>query len=527
MDNATHARSRREALRLGAAGAVLAALDQLGAPQAAAQEAAPRQGGALTYAQCSGNRRGGDATNTRHPYFMIDLITRSAYNTLAWVDEKLGVVNELATQIAPTDESLAVWEVTIREGVRFHDGSPMTARDVAASFELHRRRNFASQQIQRTEVVNPTTVRFFLDAGNSEFPFVLAEYDNVVMPADDWEKIGLTGIGTGPFRIVASDPQRRMVFERNEHYWRQGRPYLDRLEVVNREGQMEAALNGYRARQFDAVLNIDPRLTRQLEREPETDLVPAASGDQAVIILPKHPGSPFMDVRLRRALAYAIDREAVVRIVYGGPRWGWVGNDSHLAGNDPMAVPRPVNRDLARARALLAEAGHPNGITLPTLYYAPQWPEMARYFQVIQEQVREAGITLPIEERPNDGYLRFRTGEADVAKGNWHKFAYTAVGPRNPGISLFRMRPANNESGYWSGPAADRYMELYRRAMVTASTEARRALYGQMQQIVYEEVPAILPAGRNNVLIKRRSVVGLRNHPQHWSITWDDVFRTA
>jgi ABC-type transport system substrate-binding protein len=63
--------------------------------------------------------------------------------------------------------------------------------------------------------------------------------------------------------------------------------------------------------------------------------------------------------------------------------------------------------------------------------------------------------------------------------------------------------------------------------MVTASTEARRALYGQMQQIVYEEVPAILPAGRNNVLIKRRSVVGLRNHPQHWSITWDDVFRTA
>lgn len=511
---------------LGAGAAVLGAFD---AALAVAQTApAPRRGGGLVYAQLSGNRRGGDATNSRHPYFMVDLITRSAYNTLAWVDEELKLQLELATRIEPTDESLGVWEATIREGVRFHDGRMMTAADVASSFELHRRRNFASQQIQRTEVVNPTTIRFHLDAGNSEFPFVLAEYDCVVMPANpDIDRIGLDGIGTGPFRITGSDPQRRMTFERFADYWRQGFPYLDRLEVVNREGQTEAALSGYRARQFDAMLNIDPRLIRQMEREPQTDLVPASSGDQAVIILPKHPGSPFLDVRIRRALAAAIDREGLVRIVYGGVRWGWVGNDSHLAAADPMFVAPERPRDLALARRLLAEAGHPNGITLPTLYYAPQWPEMARYFQFIQESVREAGITLPIEERPNDGYQRFRQGDADVTRGNWHRFAYTAVGPRNPGISLFRMRPANNESGYWSGPAADRYMALYRRAMVTADAGARRAIYAEMQALLREETPAILPAGRNNVLVKRNTVQNLKNHPQHWSIRWDEVWRSA
>ena len=516
--------SRRDLLAAG--GGFLAALD---ASLAGAQPAtAPRRGGALVYAQMSGNRRGGDTTNSRHPYFMVDLITRGAYNTLAWVDEDLRLVNELATRIEPADDSLKVWEVAIRDGVRFHDGRDVTAGDVASSFELHRRRNFASGQIQRTEVVSATTIRFHLDAGNSEFPFVLAEYDNVVMPANpDIERIGMEGIGTGPFRIVASDPQRRMVLERFENYWRDGRPYLDRLEVVNREGQMEAALNGYRARQFDAVLNIDPRLIRTLEREPQTDLVPAASGDQAVIILPKHPGSPFLDTRIRRALALAIDREGLVRVVYGGARWGWVGNDSHLAAADPMFVRLDRARDLAEARRLLAEAGHPNGIALPTLYFAPQWPEMARYFQFIQESVREAGITLPIEERPNDGYLRFRTGDADVARGNFHRFAYTAVGPRNPGISLFRMRPDNNESGYWSGPAADHYMALYRRAMVTADPAARRVIYAEMQVLLRAEVPALLPAGRNNVLIKRNTVHNLRNHPQHWSIRWDDVWRSA
>ncbi|MEI8144557.1 MAG: ABC transporter substrate-binding protein [Alphaproteobacteria bacterium] len=516
--------SRRTALFAGPA--FLAGLDASFHDGSHAQTAEPKRGGTLVYAQCSGNRRGGDTSNTRHPYFMVDLITRSAYNALAWVNENLEVVPELAASWQPADETLAVWDVTLREGVRFHNGREMTAADVVSSFELHRRRVGFAQQIQRTEALNARTVRFFLSGGNAEFPFIIAEYDLVIMPANpDLDRIGLEGIGTGPFRIVDADPQRRMTFERNENYWKSGQPYLDRLEVVNREGQMESAINGFRARQFDAVINIDPRLVRQLQSEPETDVVPASSGDQAVIVLPKHPGSPFLDVRIRRALAYAIDREALVRIVYGGARFGWVGNDSHLAGTDPMFVARPVARDVARARQLLAEAGFPNGITLPTLYYAPQWPEMGRYFQVIQETVREAGITLPIEERPNDGYLRFRMGEADVTRGNWHKFAYTAVGPRNPGISLFRMRPDNNESGYWSDQSTERYMALYRQAMVTASAERRKAIYAEMQRIVYDEVPAILPAGRNNVLIKRTNVRGLNNHPQHWSITWDNVWK--
>lgn len=517
--------TRRDILRYGiGAPAALAAFEAALLAPAAAQST-PKRGGTLVYAQCSGNRRGGDTTNTRHPYFMVDLITRNAYGALTWVDEGLNVVNELAAKVEPADDKLDVWLVETREGVKFHDGRDVTVEDWVASFELHRRKNFASQQIARVEPAGPNAIRFFLKGGNSEFPFVLAEYDNVVMPAADVEKIGFTGVGTGPFRIVEADPQRRMVFERNEHYWRKDLPLVDRLEVVNREGQMESAVNGFRAGQFDAVLNIDPRLVRQLEKEPNTDIVPASSGDQAVIILPKHPGSPFNDVRIRRALAHAIDRDALVRIVYGGAKFGWAGNDSHMAGTDPMFAPRPVGRDIAKARALLAEAGHPNGITLPTLYYAPQWPEMARYFQVIQESVKEAGIVLPIEERPNDGYLNFRQGDADVAKGNYHKFAYTAVGPRNPGISLFRMRGANNESGYWSGPGHDRYMALYDKAMVTRDAAARKAIYAEMQQIVFDEAPALLPAGRNNVLIKRPNVIGLKNHPQHWSIRFDEVWK--
>lgn len=490
----------------------------------AAQPREPRRGGTLVYANCSSNRRGGDISNSKHPYYMVDLITRCAYNALAWVDEQLQVQPELATRWAPTDPSLKTWDVDLQQGVLFHDGREMTSADVVASFELHKAKHWASQQIASVAAVGNYRVRFGLKAGNAEFPYVLAEYDTMIMPADKIDRIGLAGVGTGPFRIVSVDPQRRMVLERNDRYWRKGAPYLDRLEVVNREGQMESAINGFRSRQFDAVLNIDPRLVRQLEKEADTDLVSATSGDHAVIILPKHQGSPFLDKRVRQALALAVDRDAIVRIVYGQSA-GWAGNDSHLVAADSNFVPRPAKRDLARARQLLAEAGHPNGITLPTMYYSPQWPEMARVFQVMQQSLREAGIQMPIEERPSDGYQAFRQGDADVSKGRWHKFSYTAVGPRNPGISLFRMRSANNESGYWSGPGQDRYMALYDKAMLTADAQARKQMYAEMQAILHDEVPALLPAGRNNMLVKRPNVHGLRNHPQHWSIRWDEVWK--
>ena len=132
---------------------------------------------------------------------------------------------------------------------------------------------------------------------------------------------------------------------------------------------------------------------------------------------------------------------------------------------------------------------------------------------------------MPIEERPSDGYLKFRQGEEDVSKGNWHKFAYTAVGPRNPGISLFRMRHSNNESGYWSGPGADAYIKFYAQAMVTRDSIKRKTIYAQMQAIVQDEVPALLPAGRKNTLVKRTGIHNLKNHPQHWSIRWDEVWK--
>ena len=503
-----------------------AALGLSGATGSWAQGETPRRGGTLKVAQCSANRRTADATNARHPYFFVDLSTRVAYNCLTWVNEKLEWEYELAREIVPVDDKLATWDVTVREGVLFHNGKELTSEDVVASFNAHRTGAVFASQIQKIEALGKYKARFHLSDGNSEFPFILAEYQHGILPADAPDKIGLAGIGTGPFKFVSADPNRSAVFERHDGYWRKGFPYLDRLEIHNREGQQEAALNGLRARQFDAVLTIDARGLRQLERETDLDVSVGRGSYHFVIQLPKHPGSPFEDKRVRQAFALAIDREAIVRIAYGG-RYGWVGNDSHLVATDPAFLPRPVKRDVALARKLLAEAGHPNGITLPTLYFSPQLPEVPNYFQVLQQTVKDAGITVPIEERPADGYVKFRTGDNDLAKGSFHKFAMTAVGSRNPGISLNRMRGGNVESGHWRGEAHDRYMALYKKAVLTRDAAARKAIYHEMQTLLQDEVSAVLPAGGDSILVKRKAVRNLAYHPQIWSVRFDEVWRAG
>jgi hypothetical protein len=143
-----------------------------------------------------------------------------------------------------------------------------------------------------------------------------------------------------------------------------------------------------------------------------------------------------MDRRIREALSLALDREAIVRIVYAG-KFGWVSNDTHMAGVGGDFLPKDGIRDVAKAKKLLAEAGYAGGITLPTFYYSTYYPEIGRVFQVASESVKEAGITMPIEERPFDGYRKWRV--EDKKHTRKHRFAMGPVGPRNPAANLFRM----------------------------------------------------------------------------------------
>jgi peptide/nickel transport system substrate-binding protein len=232
-----------------------------------------------------------------------------------------------------------------------------------------------------------------------------------------------------------------------------------------------------------------------------------------------------MDKRIRQALTLAIDRQKIIDIVYGG-KLAWMTNDTHMANFNADFLAREVPRDVAKAKKLLAEAGHAGGITLPTLYYSSYYPEIDRVFQVMAESVKEAGITMPIELKQKSGYRKWRV--EDKKKTRKHRFAMGPVGPRNPAANLFRMaRPTYNESGYWHpNPKGNEYIALYKKAMATGDAMKRREIYHEMQRILHDEVPTLFIIGRRTIDVFRSNVHGWKAHSQGWSGKFNTVWKS-
>jgi peptide/nickel transport system substrate-binding protein len=336
----------------------------------------PKMGGTLVYGQTYPNWALGQSNRGTHPYYWLDLLTRSVWNALTWVDEDFNVQLELASALTAND-SMDVWDATLHEGVLFHDGTEMTADDVIASMNLHMGGGVGllRANVSRTEKLSKYAVRFHLVQPNAEFPYALAEYRAVIMKAqDNLDDIGFDGIGTGPFKLVDIDNARQFRAVRNENYWMGTGPYLDEVRGVITPGN--GAINGYRAGQLNAVWNIDPGQIEQFE-DAGAQIHRSAAGDQFYINLPKNLNIPWNDQKIRQAMSLAIDRKKINQIVYGDTS-GWTGNDSHMSGVNAEFLPRPIERDVAQARALLAEAGHANGLKLPAIAFCPNFPEEPR-----------------------------------------------------------------------------------------------------------------------------------------------------
>jgi len=487
---------------------------------------APKRGGRLTYGNPVPNWALGQSDRGQHPYFFMDIQTRGIWNALTWVNEDLEVEPELAESFE-SDDTGTVWDYKLREGVLFHDGREFTSADAVASCRLHGHPTlggvgFFKQYIDRVETVGRYGVRFHLTRPNVEFPHATAEYRAMMLPArENLEEMGYDGIGTGAFRLIDTDNKRLFRAERFEGFWMPGKPYLDELTGVLAMGQN--AVNGFRAGELDAVLNADPG---QFEQFADAGGVvhTAPSGDQFWLVLPKNMTLPWNDVRVRRAMSLAIDRPRVNAIVYADPE-GWTGNDTHMNGVNAEFLPRPVERDVAEARRLLAEAGYPDGIELPAIFYCPGYPEEPRLWAVVEESLKEAGIALSFTERPCDGFNPF-VSAVNQPIGRPRR---NLVGARNPNTNLSRLSDLNAaEPGGWEGRGFERYNALLAEAAAEIDPEARRAIYHEMQRIAQDEVPGIMIGGRRTNVVHRPEFRNLRAHTQLWQgPRYETVWRDA
>ncbi|HET6828129.1 MAG TPA: ABC transporter substrate-binding protein, partial [Ramlibacter sp.] len=309
------------------------------------------------------------------------------YDTLVMRDKQLGIVPALATEWAQVNPTL--WRMKLRPGVRFHDGAPFTADDVV--FSVTRAQHAASpfrayaMAMGAPRKVDDLTVEFQLAAFNPIFLqhasviFIMnrawSEKNNAAAPLDFKNKedkyTNLNANGTGPFILVSRQPDTRTVYRRNPQYW--GKVEGNVQEVVYTPIKSDATRTAALiSGEVDLVLDPVPQDLQRLRSTPGIKVIEGMEnraifigmdqGRDELLYSSVKGKNPFKDVRVRRALYHAVDIDAIKnRLMRGQALPTGSITPSPLGGFNDPEIEKRLPYDVAKARALMAEAGYPGG----------------------------------------------------------------------------------------------------------------------------------------------------------------------
>ena len=496
--------NRRAFLQTSVAAAALATA----LPAASLAQAAPEQGGTL--------RIGVDqAVSVLHPLLSRVnpeyLIAELLYSGLTRLGTDMRAEPDLATEWAPNDD-LTEWTFTLRPDLKFHDGSPCTPADVVASFNAVLNPDLASPgrnnvgPIASVEAVDDATVRFTLSTPYADFAEAVAYSNARIIPAGviagDFESLRSTANGTGPFKLVSYEPDRLVVVERNPDFYDPTRPHLDRVELrvlPDLGSQVSALIAG----EIDLIMTLGPNEYMRLEGQSGVDVLRTPSGQFCNVNFGTKT-APFDDIRVRKALALTVDRDAMLDFMTEG--FGTKGNDTPLNESYPFFEALPQReQNIEEAKRLLAEAGFPNGFEAELI--ASDRPAVREQLAVaLREMAKPAGITINVNVMPHATYL-----EQVWTKGPFYIGFYN-MQPTPDGIFklLFTSDAAWNET-HWNNTDFDALIEA---ARTTTDTAQRTTLYTQAQQMMHDEVPVIIPSFFDMLGAKRNWVQDYMIHPR-------------
>jgi peptide/nickel transport system substrate-binding protein len=451
--------------------------------------------------------------------------TKWMYNNLARLNARREVVPDLAESWSASDGA-RVWTFTLRRGVRFHSGRELTSDDVVATFTTLLDPKTASPYrgevgpIDRVEAVDRYTIRFTMKVPFSVFPATIAVPNGRIVAREglgDMNALAATEFGTGPFKLKEFVPGDRLVVERFTDYFQKGQPYLDGVTLrVFPEPSTELA--AFKAKEVDLISGLTPDLYSQVATLPGAEALTTAGGTFAAVTLPSDK-PPFNDPRVREALKLCADRTLMLAAIHNGQ--GELGIDHPVSTAYQVYSPLPPRTpDIARARALLKDAGHGNGVSVK-LYAANSPPIRERIAVVLKEMAKPAGFDIDVEVLAYDRYL------AQV----WNKGAcyvvYYATRPTADAILMKLYHPKQGlDEGRWA-QANPNAIRLLDQARDIVDLERRRRHYADFLKISRDEGPFLLPFFVNELSGKWGYVRDYRLNPAGSDLVLDDVWLAA
>lgn len=401
------------------------------------------------------------------------------------------LVPVLATEWSSEDG--LTWDITLREGVTFHNGEPFTADDVVYTFDRLTDKKLGSpmvsvySNIDEVVAVAPNKVQFKLKTRDSTFPGLLTSYRALMLSksvADPTKEL----IGTGPFKIVSVDPEDRTIVEKNAAYWGtddEGNqlPYLDGIEFIASPDQA-ASVQGLLGGQLDYVGAITEEQLNQVAGTDGLQGMSVETNNTFTIAIRTDQG-PGKDMMFRKALLAGTDLESLIALV--GPETMLTGNGTQIgpAYGDPYLDEVP-KVDVEGAKKMLADAGYADGVEI-TLYGGQGEPSPA-LSTAWQAQMEQIGVKVNVQSLPPDVFY-----SEDAGEKSWYEadFAIVDWGTRSVPAEYFNLTLVTDgvwNYSRWSNAEFDKLVADIPQEL----DEAKQAdLYHQAQAIVQDEVPMI------------------------------------
>ena len=437
-----------------------------------------------------------------------NLVVRNPDGTLA---------PQLAESWEPNEDSTQ-WTFTLQSGVKFHDGKDFTSADVVATFERLLDPETESPAlpvldiIDQVVAVDPTTVRFELSGPSSLLPELVAIPHAKIISADAVPDDRVSSAnGTGPFLLEHHSAGSRTVLKKNEGYRTEGQPRLNQLTFLATPA-LRTRIAGLVPGQVHVVFPIEASEAKKLEGG-EALIVSQIPASSFISLSMDVTTAPFDNKQVRQAFRAAIDRQALVDDVLGGD--GSVANDHPIAPSDPLywAGQQAAAFDVEAAKALLAEAGFADGVDV-TLHTSTVRPAMSAIAAAIKEMVEPAGFRVEIEEVAERDYVPDVWLEESFSMLTWNEGF-----PDQTLALMYRSDSMLNASNY-SNPELDDLIKLARTQLDDAE---RKATFEQIQQILIDDVPTIIPVFMPVFVSLRDSVDGLEFHPFNWPVVNDAI----
>ncbi|MEE8374589.1 MAG: ABC transporter substrate-binding protein, partial [Dehalococcoidia bacterium] len=406
---------------------------------------------------------------------------------------------------------LTEWTFYLRQGVKFHHGKEMTSEDVVYSFdrlfELESPGAGALGMIEDVVAVDDYTVRFDLNSGSAFFPDTLAlVYHAKILPSDvDPARFANETIGTGPFIMTENIVGERTTFKKNPNYWWKGLPYLDEVIFIYLPDP-QARLEALKAGVVDYHRYMPIPEIAEVEAHP--DIRASVVSSTSYIHMAMDVTEPPFDNKLvRQAIQAVTDREAINQAALLGR--GAIAYDHPIPAFDPHfnAEAKPPDYNPELAKSLLEQAGYPDGIDI-TLYTStnPGAP-MLEMATVMKEKAAAGGIRIDLQVMPEATYW----SEVWLVKPFFT--SYWAGRTPDAALSISVLSTSDWQESNWVNPRAD---ELIILARTQVNLEDRQKTYGELQEILIDEVPRIIPVFQLVVNGMANNVRGLESEPSAW-----------